>query len=234
MSRWLIVSIVLTLVVLSATLYLFYQRPDLLPDEVPVHWNAKGQADHFVPRADVLPYLLIAPGAMAGMVLLTLVLPWLSPRQFSVDTFRSTYDYIMFLLVVLMGYIQGTILVASMGWKADIGQVMLGGMCLFFVLIGNVLGKVQRNFWMGVRTPWTLASETVWIRTHRLAAWLFVGAGLIGFVAMLMGVNVLVVLPIILLAAFVPVVYSLVLYKRLEKQGRLETSPPSPQSETHS
>jgi uncharacterized membrane protein len=234
MSRWLLLSMVLTLVALAAALYLFYVQPELLPAQVPVHWGVSGKPDHFVPRQQVLPYLLIMPGVMAGFVVLTLVLPWLSPRQFTVDTFRSTYDYIMGLFVIMMGYLQGVILLASTGWQADIGKVMLGALCLFFVLLGNVLGKVQRNFWMGVRTPWTLASETVWIRTHRVAAYLFVGAGLLGIVAMLAGLHFLVVIPLILLAAFAPVIYSLVLYKRLEKQGRLEAPSSSPQPETRS
>jgi uncharacterized membrane protein len=95
-------------------------------------------------------------------------------------------------------------------------------MFLFFALLGNVLGKVQRNFYVGVRTPWTLASETVWVQTHRLAAWLFTGAGVLGLVIVLVGVPFYFAFGLILVAALVPVVYSLVLYKRLEKKGLLE------------
>jgi hypothetical protein len=109
-------------------------------------------------------------------------------------------------------------------------RVFLGGICLFFALIGNVMGKVRRNFWMGVRTPWTLASEPVWNQTHRLAAWLFVAAGLVGFVlVMLLPPDVVwVALLVLIPAGLVPVVYSLVLYKRLERQGKLE--PPADNS----
>jgi uncharacterized membrane protein len=221
MNRWLLLSLVLTAVASAAALYVFYGMHDALPDEVPVHWDAHSRPDRFVPRDEVLPYLVIMPGVMLGFVGLTLVLPWLSPRSFGVESFRGTYNYVMALVIILMGYIQAILLLASLGRRLDFGQVMLGGLCVFFVLIGNVLGKVQRNFWMGVRTPWTLASDTVWVRTHRLAAWLFVGAGVLGLVAVLLGVNVLVCLPLILIAALVPVFYSLVIYKRLESQGRL-------------
>lgn len=98
---------------------------------------------------------------------------------------------------------------------------LFAGMFLFFALIGNVLGRVRRNFWMGVRTPWTLASETIWIQTHRLAAWLFTAFGAAGFLAVLLGVGMVWCFAGLIVVSLVPVVYSLVLYKRLEKQGRV-------------
>jgi uncharacterized membrane protein len=113
-------------------------------------------------------------------------------------------------------------LAAAFDPTLDVGRWTIAGAYLLFALLGNVLGKVQRNFWVGVRTPWTLASETVWTQTHRMAAWLFVAAGLLGFVATLAGHSGLwLFVGLIAAIALGPVVYSLVLYKRLERQGRL-------------
>src|SRR5262249_36848830 len=140
MSRWLWLSIVLTLGALAGTLFLYTFGSEWLPAEVPVHWNIKGEADHRVPRNQVLPYLLISPGAMALMVLLTVVLPWLSPRSFDLERFRGTYEYIMFLIVALFGYIQVAILTASVEAHVDIGRLLVAGILLFFALLGNVLG----------------------------------------------------------------------------------------------
>jgi uncharacterized membrane protein len=229
MNRWLVVSIVLTALALGASLYVVYVRPDSLPAQVPTHWGITGQPDHYVPRDHILPYLLAVPAVMAGMVVLTVLLPWLSPRHFDVERFRDTYHYIMALVVALLAYMHGVILVGSMGAGMNMTRLMLGGLFLFFALLGGVLGKVQRNFWMGVRTPWTLASETVWMRTHRLAGWLFVGGGLAGLVLVLLGAPFLVSLILLLAVALVPVFYSLVLYKSLERQGLLDTRPPSPE-----
>ena len=64
----------------------------------------------------------------------------------------------------------------------DLGRAFIAGMFLFFALLGNVIGKVRKNFYIGVRVPWTLASDRVWNDTHRLAAWVMVAAGVIGFV----------------------------------------------------
>jgi uncharacterized membrane protein len=74
---------------------------------------------------------------------------------------------------------------------------------------------------MGVRTPWTLASDVVWERTHRLAAWLFTGGALVGLVLVLVGLHPLIAFAPFAVAALAPIFYSLVLYKRLEKEGRL-------------
>jgi uncharacterized membrane protein len=150
------------------------------------------------------------------------VLPWLSPRPFSVERFRGTYEYIMFLLVALMGYIQVTILYTTLHHRLDTVRLMVSGIFLFFALLGNVLGKVRRNFWIGIRTPWTLASERVWNQTHRVAAWLYVVLGLVGFVAVLSGVELIAVFVVFMIGVLFPVVYSLVLYKRWQREGKLD------------
>lgn len=92
-------------------------------------------------------------------------------------------------------------------------------------LIGNVLGNVRRNFWVGVRTPWTIASERVWNDTHRLAARLFVVAALAGLAVILLPLPLAAVsittFVLIMAAALVPVFYSLWDYKRLQWRGEL-------------
>jgi uncharacterized membrane protein len=94
-------------------------------------------------------------------------------------------------------------------------------MFLFFALMGNVLGRIRRNFYMGVRVPWTLASERVWNDTHRLAAWLMVAGGLTGFVMLMAGLPVAAALAVLGVVLVVPVVYSFVHYKQLERRGAL-------------
>ncbi len=69
----------------------------------------------------------------------------------------------------------------------DVGRFAVAGVFLLFAPIGNVLGKVDRNFFVGGRTPWTLADERVWHATHRLAAKIFVAGGMIGFRLVLAG-----------------------------------------------
>ncbi len=86
--------------------------------------------------------------------------------------------------------------------------------------MGNVLGKVRRNFWVGVRTPWTLASDAVWNATHRVAARLYTAAGLVGALAVWLGAPLAVCFAAFLVVVILPGLYSLMLYKRFETQGR--------------
>jgi uncharacterized membrane protein len=98
----------------------------------------------------------------------------------------------------------------------DPGRPLVGGIFLFFALMGNLLGKVRRNFWMGIRTPWTLASDAVWIATHRAAARLYTAVGLIGAVMVFLGAPLALCFVILIVGAFVPMVQSYFFYKRLE------------------
>jgi uncharacterized membrane protein len=221
MNRWRFVSVTLTAASLVASLYVYHRRGDYLPAEVPVHWDIHFQANRFVPRDDVLPYLLITPAFMAFFVVLTPVLAWTSPRQFAVQRFRTVYEYVMALVVMLFAYLNGIVLWASMGAGGPPWEMLAAGVFLFFVLLGNVLGQVQQNFWIGVRTPWTLASEAVWIRTHRFTAWLFVAFGLAGFLACLAGAPVLWCLAGVGVIVFVPILYSFLVYRQLQREGRV-------------
>jgi len=223
MTRWVWPSLAATAAALCLSFYVYTYRLDLLPDKVPTHWGINGQPDAWVPRDNILVNFLMVPGFMLLMIGLIFLLPWLSPQAFKVDRFRDTFNYLMFLVVLLFGYIHAIILVGSLkDVNLDIGRVLVAGIFLFFALIGNVLGKVRRNFWMGVRTPWTLASETVWNRTHRVAAWLWTVAGLIGFVGVLAGVPMWIAFVFLMVVALAPVLHSLLLYKSLERQGKLE------------
>jgi uncharacterized membrane protein len=92
---------------------------------------------------------------------------------------------------------------------------------LLIALMGNVLGKVRRNFFIGVRTPWTIANEQVWNATHRFAAKTFFAGGIVGLLAVLVRAPFWVPMAAVLIAALSPVIYSLVFYKKLEHQGNL-------------
>jgi uncharacterized membrane protein len=233
MNRWLWTSVILTAVTLGGTMILYTFGRDYLPDQVPVHWNIKGEADQYAARDRVLPYLLIGPGAMVLITGLALVLPWLSPKPYDVNRFRPTYQYVFTLITVLFAYIQVTILLATAGQGEIAIKMMIGGIFLFFAALGNVLGKVRRNFWIGVRTPWTIASELVWNQTHRVAAWLYTALGIVGLAAVLLGVNLIVVFVVFMVGVLFPIPYSLYLYKRLEREGKIDVADEKVSSEVH-
>ena len=187
MNRWLLLTLVLAALSLAVALGVYQGVLGQLPERVPTHWGLDGRPDAFTPRERMLPQLLLPPGLLFGWVLLTLALPWLSPRPFSVEGFRPTYAYLMALVGVFFAYLQAVILAGYFGRDVDMGKGILLGVLGLFALLGTSLGKVRRNFWIGVRTPWTLASDLVWERTHRLAGWLMGVGGAVGVVALLAG-----------------------------------------------
>jgi uncharacterized membrane protein len=192
-----------------------------LPNVVPLHWDAHGQVNGWGPKWSLFLY---GPGLMLLIVLMFSALPWLSPKKFEIDSFRATYLYIMIVIVALMAYCQGLILLAALGSLSgvfDMSRAIEGGACLLIALLGNVLGKVRRNFYVGIRTPWTIANERVWNMTHRLAAKTFFAGGLLGLIAVILRAPFWVPIAAILIATLVPAAYSLLFYKQLEHRGEL-------------
>jgi uncharacterized membrane protein len=189
-----------------------------LPDQIPTHWGLHGQVNGWSPKWTLF---LFGPGAMVLVVILFAALPWLSPKKFEVDSFRGTYLYIMIVLVGMLGYINIFILLWGLGLPIDANRAVAGCICLLMALLGNVMGKVRRNFFVGVRTPWTLADERVWNATHRLAAKTMFTGGLLGLAAVFLRAPFWLPLAAILVAALIPVIYSLVFYKQLERRGAL-------------
>jgi uncharacterized membrane protein len=200
----------------AALIYAWVLYPEL-PELIPIHWNLRGQVDGWGHKQWAI-YLM--PGTMALFIGMLYALPWLSPGSFALDPFRDTFNYLMVVCMVLFGYLHVLMLQAALHPEMDTARLLISGLFLFFALIGNVLGKVRRNFWMGVRTPWTLASDKVWIATHRLAARLMVGAGMIGALGVWLGVPPALCFGLLMGALFVPVVYSYFLHQRLEEEER--------------
>lgn len=224
MTRWRLCSILLTVVALAGALGTFYGLHDSIPAQVPTHWDINGHPDAWTTRDNLLPHFLAFPGVMAIMTLLMWILPWLSPRRFDVDRFRSTFEYIFTLIIGLMGYLGAVLMWGSLHPNLVLIRFVIVGIFVMFALMSNVIGQARRNFWMGVRTPWTLASEVVWNRTHRLAAWIWTPCSLLGAIAVLAGVPLLWCFVFLMIYLLVPVPYSLYLYKRLEKEGKLDVS----------
>jgi len=216
---YVLVSIVLAVGALAVTVFLYRQ----MPDKIPTHWNIKGEIDGY---GDKTWAAFLMPGIVLGLLGLFAAIPWLSPKQFAVDTFDSTYWFIVLVITGAMIFIHGlTMWAALAGRPVDITKPLLAGLLVMFGLMGNVMGKVRRNFYMGIRTPWTLASERVWNDTHRLAGRWFVAVAAVGLAALLLPIpiaaQVVTTIVLILIAALGPAAYSLILYKRLERAGSL-------------
>lgn len=206
------IGLILLVLVMTAVAY------PHLPDRVPTHWDAHGNVNGW---SDKTKLFIIQPVMMSGILLLFWALPWLSPKHFEVDSFRTTYLYIMLVILATLAYVHMLILAAGLSWQIDVGRAVVGGVCLLIALLGNVLGKIRRNFYVGIRTPWTIANEHVWNATHRLAAKTFFAGGVLGLIVVIFRGPFWLPVAAILAAALIPAIYSLAFYKQLEKRGQL-------------
>ena len=188
------------------------------PEIVPIHWNLHGEADGFGSPAA----LFLTPGLATAMLGVFAVMPWISPRSFQVNDFRSTFLEIVGLMTGLFVAIHFLIMAATFEVPIDVGRWLVGVMMVFFMLIGNILGRVRRNFYIGIRTPWTIANERVWNDTHRFGGKVFVLTGAVGLGAIVLGAPLVGIFAMIILAALGPVVYSFARYRQLERAGELE------------
>ncbi len=206
-------AVCLAVVVLHFALVGFFYSD--LPDPLPTHWNAQGEIDGYTPKpwgAWLFPLITL------GMYLLFKIIPWISPQGFRMESFIKVVDILKQTLVLFMFVIGVTVVFAAQGKPFDPGAVILPGVGVLFIIIGNYMGKLRKNFFIGIRTPWTLASDEVWAKTHRVGGWCFVLAGLVLLVAGLAGspsIGLIVGISVGL-GAIVPIVYSFVVYKRLE------------------
>jgi uncharacterized membrane protein len=186
---------------------------DRLPELVPTHWNARGAADGFIPKPWG-PFVL--PLTMFGVYLFLIAIPRISPRGYRVERFQRVFEIIQLTLLAFLFLVTALALLAGAGAAVPMDRAIQAGTGLLFIVLGNFLGKVTKNFFIGIRTPWTLASDEVWLRTHRLGSKLFVFAGVVLIISGLVGGGPILLLVVLAVAAGIPIVYSYVLYRRIE------------------
>jgi uncharacterized membrane protein len=153
---------------------------------------------------------------MASILLLGAVLPRLRRSGAALGPFLETFHYVLMVTVGLMAFLHSMALTTALHPEWDLARPLMSGILLALALIGNVLGKVRRNPYVGVRTPWSLSSDAVWVPTHRLAAHLLFGVGIVGSVVVWLGIPPAVCLGALLVAALIPAAYSWFLYEKME------------------
>src|SRR5216117_1595361 len=184
-----------------------------LPPTVATHWNLNGTPDGYSSRAWALS---IIPIVLVAMTVVFNVLPKIDPRRENYAKFLSSYWLIANAVIVFLLVAHGMIIAAGLGFSIKIDRLMPLGIGLLFVFLGNFLTRVEPNWFVGIRTPWTLSSDTVWRRTHRTGGWVFVIGGLVlASTALLPRAAFLpLLIATIVIMPAIPIVQSYVLWKR--------------------
>jgi uncharacterized membrane protein len=184
-----------------------------LPQRIPSHWNLQGEVDGWMDK----PWGPFMQPAIATLMLgLLWLLPRIDPRRANVERFAEDRRLLINLIILFMAVVQAATFAHALGWPVQVDRVILASIGLLFVGLGNYLPRIRSNWFMGIRTPWTMDNERVWRATHRVGGRIFVAAGLV------MALAALLPEPLrewtaggaIAVAVAVPLVYSYVAYRR--------------------
>ncbi len=189
-----------------------------VPETVVSHWNAAGQADGYMSKFWGLSLL---PLIMTGLVALLFVLPLIDPYRSNYEKFRDYYDGFILLFVLFLLAVQVQIILWSIGYQISPNLTFPFLMGTLFIYLGFLLDHAEQNWFVGIRTPWTLSSQTVWKKTHELGGKLFKLAGIFAFAGILAGKYAIwfVIVPI-LAVGVITVLYS---YFEFQKERKDQT-----------
>lgn len=155
-----------------------------LPDRIPTHWNIRGEVDRWSGKFGGVFGMW---ALNLGIYLMMLLAPLVDPKRENYAKFHSTYRVLRTVLVLLMTSIWGTALAAADGVPVNVGLVVPVAVSVLFILLGNLMGRLRYNWFVGIKTPWSLSSEEAWRRTHRAAGPAWVIGGLISLVSAFLG-----------------------------------------------
>jgi len=213
-TRTTTIIILLMLIIGTVAGLLLWNR---LPDQMASHWDINDQVNGYMSKTWGV---FLMPLTVLGMSVLFLVIPSIDPLKANIAKFRETFNLFIVLIVAFMLYIHALTLAWSLGYtNFKMSTSMLPAMGLLFIFVGFMLRKAKRNFFIGIRTPWTLSSDYVWDKTHQLGAVLFMASGVLVFIGGIFGGMTafwFLFIPMIGSTIFL-LVYSYVLYQRETK-----------------
>ncbi|HEU4453108.1 MAG TPA: SdpI family protein [Longimicrobium sp.] len=210
--RWLAPVVVIAAWIFAAAVY------PALPDTVPTHWNLRGEVDGTMAK---WPGAFLAPFIATVMLATLYLLPRIDPRRRNWEQFAETRDVLLNVLVLFVAVVEVLSLGAALGWDVNVSGVMMAAVGGLFVAMGNYLPRIRSNWWMGIRTPWTLENDRVWRATHRVAGRTFVAGGaLCMLLALLPGtVPSTIAIAALIVAGLFPAVYSYFAWRRETGRG---------------
>ncbi|MEW4265879.1 SdpI family protein [Priestia megaterium] len=184
-----------------------------LPATMPIHWGANGEADGFATKINAM---ILTVGIMVLIYFVIAFVPRIDPRKENYKYFSKTYNILLNAVLLLFFFVNMSTILQGLGYNVPmsyIAPIMAG---LVFIIIGNYLQRVRSNYFMGIRTPWTLSNENVWKKTHRLSGKIFFIGGLLILISAFLpdGYKSVIMWGSIVLCVAIPYLYSYVAYKK--------------------
>lgn len=187
-----------------------------MPGPMITHWNAQGQPDGYSSKTTAM---VLMPLMMLFTSALLFGVPLIDPLRKNIESFRGIYNQTILVVNGFLLVVHVVSLAWNMGWRININVVMLVAVGLMLFLLGRLMSHARRNYFFGIRTPWTLSSDLVWEKTHRFGGKVFqVAGGALLLGALIPDAAFAVIMLVVLGSALVPVVYSYVVWRQIEQQ----------------
>jgi uncharacterized membrane protein len=167
--------------IIAATVVSIVMYPRI-PETMPTHWSASGEVNGWSSR---LFGAWLMPLMMAVVWIVMRMLPHIDPRRANYEKFSGMYEALIDLTLVFMLGLHVLVLTAATGAEVDMARIIPISVGVFFVLMGVMLPRAHPNWFVGIRTPWTLSSDQSWERTHKLGGLLFIITGVLAIAAAL-------------------------------------------------
>lgn len=185
---------------------------DILPEILPTHWGIDNQIDGYSSKAMVVFGI---PLFMLAIHLICIACTSADPRKVNINP--KMLWLVLWICPIMSLLCEGVIYCTALGFEVDVSFVICFVMGAIFTVLGNYMPKCRQNFTVGIRIPWTLASEENWNKTHRLAGGLWVAGGILIMLTAFLR-NFWVFFAILMAISIIPIIYSYVHYKKSKKQ----------------
>lgn len=207
MKKYLLQIAIITISVLLSIF--FYQY---LPDSMASHWNAQGVVDGYSSR---LFNVLMFPILQIILFVLLIFIPKLDPKKKNIEKFEKEFFLFISVFLLFIVLLQLQVFIWNIGIQISMAIIMPILMGILFIFVGQLLKNAKQNYTIGIRTPWTLASEKVWEKTHRIGTQLFTLTGIISIVSALFPLySFYILINMILFSIVVLFTYSYLEYKK--------------------
>jgi uncharacterized membrane protein len=207
----LIIGLILVSFLIGAYLYPY------MPEKMASHWDANGSVDGYMPK---LWGLFLLPVISAILFLVFMLIPKIDPHKGNIEKFRGHFDVFILLLFVFLFYVHMLTMLWNLSYRFNIIQLLAPAFGLIIYYAGIMMENAKQNWFIGVRTPWTLSSEVVWDKTNKLAGKLFKVAGVLAAMGLIFPkYAIFLILVPVILAAVYPIIYSYQKYQQEKKAG---------------
>ena len=208
----LLAAVIFVIISFAISIYLY----PIFPEKVASHWNVAGEVDGYMPK---FWGLFLMPILSVVMLVLFVLIPYIDPLKKNIEGFRKYYNYFILLLIVFLFYLFCFTVLWNLGIRFNMVAVLAPAFAILFFYCGILVENAKRNWFIGIRTPWTLSDDVVWEKTHKVGGGLFKLAGVISLLGIFFQNYAIyfIIIPVILVAIYT-IVFSYVEYQKRRKK----------------